>query len=60
MAGTAGFARIHVTHGDRFLVGTGRNNLVVAVVALIAAPQVDFVTEHNWFNFFLGWEIIFD
>lgn len=60
MAGAARFAGIHITHGHRLPAGTGRNNLVMAVVALIAASNVDFVAEQYRLDVLLGREIIFD
>lgn len=60
MTGATRFARIHFTHGYRLSVGTGRNDLVVAVAALIATSHMNFMTEQHRFNIFFRREIVLD
>lgn len=60
MTGATRFTCIHFTHGYRLSMGTGRDDLVVAVAALIATPHVYFVAEQHRFNTLFRREIILD
>lgn len=60
MTGSAGFPCIHFMLWNRLLARAGRNDLVVAVMALIAPVQVNFVAENHRFHIFFPGEIISD
>lgn len=60
MTGATRFTCIHFTHGYRLSMGTGRDDLVVAVAAFIATPHVNFMAEQHRLNIFFRREIILD
>lgn len=58
MTGSAGFTGIHVRHGYRLSVGTGRDNLGMAIATVVATPHMYLVAEVNVIDIFLVGEIV--